>query len=269
MAQKFYNDKITSMTHSAGTLTLGAGSILTIGGQQYTLSSNVNVALPSLAASQLYMVYAIVTNGVVSIVSSTNFNSTGPTGALSYKLVGAYVSTVTATFGDMLAVDSPVIIKAICFPGTSVTINTSVEGFVDTSNKVDPYGIVQVPSGAYTSSTGLYATTQPRFVNPIPGAIANIDACLGFTVTTTNVANNWNLVMRKNGGSSFNFGANGAGANAAGPLNFQRSHGVAMYPSLIAGDYLEIRGSNNQSNIPTYILKSTVEIVATKAFKDM
>lgn len=107
MGQKFYSDKILGLSYSAGVVTLGSGSILTIGGQQYTLSANVNLTLPTLASVTLYMLYAVASNGVVSLVQSTNVNSVGPSGQNAWKLVGAYYSNGIATpaFGAFVSIE--------------------------------------------------------------------------------------------------------------------------------------------------------------------
>lgn len=111
MGQKLREDKIGALSHSSGVITLTSSnaspSWLTIGGQQYKLTSNRTLALPALTANTLYMVYAVQTGGVVSLVQSTNVNSVGPAGYASWKLVGAYYSNnlVSVSFGGFITIE--------------------------------------------------------------------------------------------------------------------------------------------------------------------
>lgn len=111
MGQKLRDDKIGALSHSSGVITLTSStaspSWLTIGGQQYKLTSNRTLALPTLTANTLYMIYAVQTAGVVSLVQSTNVNSVGPVGYASWKLVGAYYSNnlVSVSFGNFVTID--------------------------------------------------------------------------------------------------------------------------------------------------------------------
>lgn len=105
MAQKLFNDKIGTATHSTGVISLAA-SKLTIGGQQYITTSSVSRTITNdvtLAANTLYMVYAVISGGAVALRISTNVNSVGPAGFSSWKLVGAFDTDGTA------AVVSPLI----------------------------------------------------------------------------------------------------------------------------------------------------------------
>lgn len=100
-------EKIGTLTNLGASVQLGP-SRLTIGGQQYITSSNLTVAYPALTANTLYMIYAVQTAGVVSIVISTNFNSVGPTNFSSWKLVGAFYSdgaTGSVAFGSFVNIE--------------------------------------------------------------------------------------------------------------------------------------------------------------------
>ena len=99
MGFKLFDDKIGALSQSGGVITL-APSILTIGGQQYR-TGILSLTLPSLITNQLYMIYATVSAGVVSLSVSVNVNSTGP-GATAWKLVGAFYSNGTSTFGKFV-----------------------------------------------------------------------------------------------------------------------------------------------------------------------
>lgn len=99
MGQVFPNlEKIGSLSYSAPSIILSS-SRLTIGGQQYLINS-LNFIPSALAASTLYMIYAVLVNGVVTLVNSTNLNTTGPNGFLSYKLVGAFRTNASSVFSS-------------------------------------------------------------------------------------------------------------------------------------------------------------------------
>lgn len=107
MGQVLRKDKIGTLSHNAGIISLTA-SVLTIGGQQYetavinrTITSDV-----TLAANSRYQVYAVLSGGIVSMRISTNENSVGPAGFNSWSLVGSFITTHTAAFGDFLLIDS-------------------------------------------------------------------------------------------------------------------------------------------------------------------
>jgi hypothetical protein len=103
MGQKFFEDKII-LSESAGTISLGNGSRVTIGGQQYSLSAAVNVAADTTAAVTRYQVYAVESGGAVSLVTSTNENSVGPAGHSAWKLVGSYFSGDIGSFGSFVTI---------------------------------------------------------------------------------------------------------------------------------------------------------------------
>jgi hypothetical protein len=96
MGQVLRQDKTGQLTHSAGNIIMAASvaspAYLTIGGRQYTVTSNLSVALPSMTANTRYQVFAVQSGGVVSLVISQNENSVGPAGFLSWKLVGSLYS---------------------------------------------------------------------------------------------------------------------------------------------------------------------------------
>lgn len=103
MGQKIREDKIGALSYSSGNVLMTASptspAYLTIGGQQYKITTQLSVALPSLSANSRYQVFAVQTAGVVSLVISTNENSTGPSGRSSWKLVGSFYSDGNASVG--------------------------------------------------------------------------------------------------------------------------------------------------------------------------
>lgn len=110
MGQILLEDKIGALSHSSGVITLAA-SRLTVGGQQYTTSAlNRTIATDvTMAANTLYMIYAVVSGGVVSLRISANVNSVGPAGFTSWVLVGAFYSTAanTPVWGSFVNIEGP------------------------------------------------------------------------------------------------------------------------------------------------------------------
>jgi hypothetical protein len=110
-------DDIGTFSEAGGTFTLGA-SRLTIGGQQYVTTSAVQVTPSGLSTETLYRVYAVVTNGAVSIVESTNNVASGPAGFDSWLLIGHFwfsfnsnISVVTPAVDGKFANLPPVSVK--------------------------------------------------------------------------------------------------------------------------------------------------------------
>ena len=102
MGQILFSEIVKPLINSSPIITLPSGSILNIGGQQYLVSSAVNLTLSGLTTLNLYMVYAVVTGGAVTLVTSTNNNSVGPGGATSWRLVGAFYASTATTVGSFV-----------------------------------------------------------------------------------------------------------------------------------------------------------------------
>ncbi len=105
MAQRLGEDRIGALSHNAGVVTLAASRI-TIGGQQYPITS-LQHTLSTMTSSTLYMLYVVISAGTPTLVKSTNFNSVGPAGFTSWKLVGALYSNgiTTPVFGSFVNID--------------------------------------------------------------------------------------------------------------------------------------------------------------------
>jgi hypothetical protein len=113
MAQKLRDDKIGTLSHGGGIISMAASSSnpawLTIGGQQYRVTSALARTIASditLAANTLYMVYAAVSSGTVVMRISTNVNSIGPSSFSSWKLLGAFLTNFNSAFGQFIETDS-------------------------------------------------------------------------------------------------------------------------------------------------------------------
>lgn len=106
MGQKLFEDKITNLSESGGTITLAAGARLTIGGQQFTTSSALNVVANLSSVNTRYQIYAVLNSGVVELIVSANENSVGPAGYMAWKLVGSYYTNGKSpvTFGTFVNV---------------------------------------------------------------------------------------------------------------------------------------------------------------------
>lgn len=106
MGQSFpFLEKIAAISHSAGDINLASGSLITIGGQQYSpgaLTRTISLDV-TLTARNAYMVYAVVSGGVVSLRISTNINSVGPAGFTAWKLVGAFYTDASAAFDSFVS----------------------------------------------------------------------------------------------------------------------------------------------------------------------
>ncbi len=109
MAQVLFADKIGTLSHGSGIITLTA-SCLTIGGQQYVNTTSLSRTISTdvtLAANVLYMIYAVRNAGNTELRISTNVNSIGPAGFLSWKLVGAFYSNnlTVPLFGSFVNIE--------------------------------------------------------------------------------------------------------------------------------------------------------------------
>lgn len=174
MGQKLREDKILNLQQSGGNISLGAESVLTIGGQQYTLASSIQVALPSLSANTLYMVYAVISGGVPTLVISQNVNSVGPSGYAAWKLVGAFYADgqTSVGFGSFVNIEgvpeSGLWTITPSFPN-AITLNAT--GKVDPIarfRRVGKYGILEFfmknGSGGNMSGSGDFRLAYPTNV---------------------------------------------------------------------------------------------------------
>ena len=161
MGQKLRDDKIGALSHSGGIITMAASSVLpawlTIGGQQYRITSNRTVAVSSLTSHNLFYVYAVQTAGVVSLVISSNVNSVGPAGYLSWKLVGAFLSTFTSTFGDFINIEGA--------PQFDIAVRANTIGFSTATGVPVPHSNFNV----IQNDKFLLAQTGTGFIAPVAG----------------------------------------------------------------------------------------------------
>ncbi len=165
MAQKLRDDKIGALSHSSGVITLtstpASPSWLTIGGQQYKITSNRTLAVSGTVANTLYMIYAVQTAGVVSLVQSTNVNSVGPAGYASWKLVGAFYAG-NAGFGSLVGIND--IPRSGTFSYTLTATWTAGFTYDATIERDGKYAIIRtklILNNAPTPNVSLLLNTPP------------------------------------------------------------------------------------------------------------
>lgn len=272
MGFKQGDDKIGTLTQNSGTISLAA-SLLTIAGQQYrtaVLSRLISTDV-TLAANTLYIVYAILNGSTVELRVSANMNSVGPSGFSSagWCIVGAFVSGSTSAFAAFIPITGLPILNGSYCSNANVTINNGVVGFMDMQGVVsDPFGLLTQNAGAYNSASGTFATTNPKFTNPIPGGKVRILAQVGWQPVNVNVAGNWDITIRRNTSTVRSIGKNGQAANSAN-LNFLTHRIAWLGNNQSAGDFYDILADNNNGATPTLIDYFDVEIIGGTQLKDL
>lgn len=179
MGQVIRNDKITALSQGGGNISLASGASLTIGGQQYVTTTQLSVALPTLAAASLYFVYAVQTAGVVALNISQNVNSVGPTGFLSWKLVGAFYSNGNSSvgFGSFVNIEgSPesesITCNALVIGASFGTVTSPAVYFRRKGDKLEVWGTAT--SGTMNSTSGPYVQTPGTLAVDFNKIAANV-----------------------------------------------------------------------------------------------
>lgn len=133
MGQKLFTDKIGTLSHITGNIQMAASSAspayLTIGGQQYKVTTTLSIALPAMSANTRYQVFAVLSGGSPALVISQNENSVGPSGATSWKLLGSLYSNGMSpvTFGSFVSAEGVPQSEWIRFLSTKTNFTTSAE----------------------------------------------------------------------------------------------------------------------------------------------
>jgi len=113
---------------------------VSINGIQYAVTQNIDVLLPTLAANNLYFVYAILSGSSLTLSISQNVNSQGP-GTTTWRLVGAFYANgnTTVGFGSFVTIDGVptsadiyFIPQLQCSNGGNITLNST--------NVINPQG---------------------------------------------------------------------------------------------------------------------------------
>lgn len=137
MGQKLQDDKIGILSHNTGIITMAASTVipgyLTIGGQQYRITSNLTRTIAtdvSMAANTLYMIYAVISGGSVVLRISSNVNSLGPSGFTSWKLIGSFYSNglSSVAFGSFVNIDGDPTTEGVSFD----PVINNLSGFTNT-----------------------------------------------------------------------------------------------------------------------------------------
>lgn len=117
MSQFFGSENIAKLIKSGSTtVQLVAGSNIRVGGQFYKLANTLSCDLStsgiggldtgSIAVNKLYMIYAVVNgSNQIELIASLNVNSIGPTGYISWKLVGALLSDYQSQIGSTVTIE--------------------------------------------------------------------------------------------------------------------------------------------------------------------
>jgi hypothetical protein len=149
MAQKLRDDKIGTLSQSSGIITMSASTsipvYLTIGGQQYKITSSLSRTIStdiSMGINQLYMIYAVRNSGNTELRISSNVNSTGPSGFASWLLVGAFYSNGSNVFGGFVTITGIPMSDEISY---SPTLQSSGGGNItlNATGVINPYGYWQ------------------------------------------------------------------------------------------------------------------------------
>jgi hypothetical protein len=183
MGQKLRDDKIGTLSHGGGIISLTT-SYLTIGGQQY-VTSGLNRTISSdvtLVANTRYMIYAVLSGGIPALRISTNANSLGPAGFSSWKLVGAFYSDGMSpvAFGSFVNIEGVPVTNWVSYlptwgsTGTQPTLgNGTIAGrWKLTGDSQEIHYELNVGSTS-TAGTGGYTFSLPHTADPAKMAAAN------------------------------------------------------------------------------------------------
>ncbi len=275
MAQKLRDDKIGTISHSGGTISMAASSSnpawLTIGGQQYRVTSTLSRTISAdvtLAQATRYQVFAVISGGNVVLRISTNENSIGPSGFASWKLVGSFLSQgFAAAFGGLLPIDRKPIIRWSAGSTTNVGATSGVITNIAYDVANDTHGQWQNAQGAFNAGTGNYATNNARFRIPFTGRF-KVDFQVGW-VPNANVANTWSSYIRLNGvTTNYIKSINATGTNSAGLVFLYCD--VSIERNYTAGDTIELSSTHDAaSGTPTFGTYANISYESEVIIKDL
>ncbi len=163
MAQKIRDDKIGALSHSAGNILMAASiaspAYLTIGGQQFKVTTQLSVAVGSLTANTRYQIYAVQSAGVVSLVISLRENSLGPVGYSRWKLVGSILSNYLGAFGAFINIKG--VPRCAQFDNGPIGLQATGGGAVKGTTTEDLYRL---------SMDGQFAYIEYRYKQTVAGS---------------------------------------------------------------------------------------------------
>lgn len=226
MGQILTQDKIGALSLSGGTDILMAASTstpayLTIGGQQYAITSNLTRTISTdvtLAASSIYQIFAVVSGGVVALRISTNGVATGPVGFTSWKLLGSFYTNAASTFAALCS-------SGCWAPQTAYNINDVVTVFGYQVKCL----VTHTSSNSYTTDAALnYWQMQAPLRNRIINGDMSIDQKRNGGAISAADTDNKFLVDRwyfySNPAAKFNSGQN--------QLGFSTPNGFTKYMNM-------------------------------------
>lgn len=220
MGQVLQSDLIGSLSHNSGIITLAA-SRLTIGGQQY-IASSISRTISTdvtMVADTLYMIFAIVVSGVVQLRISANFNSTGPAGFTSWKLVGAFYADGMGSpaFGSFVNIEGVPQSNVFQFQGSGSWTNTIYSSRLRRNG--DKAELEYTLSFISTPSSGILAVNTPTNLTM---DITKLSSTTGFNFDSNLngkakilVGSAWEGLVLRNSNTSFVLSYLDANANEA------------------------------------------------------
>jgi len=279
MAQKLRDDKIGTLSHSGGIITLSASTSsitwLTIGGQQYKVTSSLSrtiVTDVTLTLQNLYHVYAVISGGSVVLRISTNVNSVGPSGFASWKLIGAFYTNTAAAFSDFVskAADTATTVVSLT-SGSTYTSPTNAKRLkirmVGAGGSGGRFNMVAGSAGGNTTFGTLTAGgggggNVQASVNAagaaggalISTSMTNFSLTLG--MVGQNGASGWTIdagahgLAGEGGNTPFGFGGRGGHANGPSPVSPYANSGAGGGAD---GDGLANTGGSSGGGAGAYI----------------
>lgn len=197
-------------------------------------------------------VYGIIQNSGAGIVTGT-FQATS--NSTQYRIailaVNASSGAITMYWDDFSvgpqtsAAGGEAVVVSI-FGGPAATVNTSVQANIPwNAADVDTHGSVTSASGTINVTTGNWSTQNFKITAPISG-FYNIAARVAFTLASVANGFNWGIHLYKNGSSFKAYVLNGPDqfSGSTTPMTLD----INQTMKLNAGDYIEIRASQNHSS---------------------
>jgi microcystin-dependent protein len=145
--------KASSTSVTLAATNAGSGTLITIGGQQYSVSSTLTLNTGTVGANGLdagtlavnskYYVYAVLSAGSPALVASLNAPSTGPTGFAPYTGVGIFKTLATAATIDFATGINP----------TAPGVDSDRANFFTSTNSYVPPGVMFDYAGATAPSS--------------------------------------------------------------------------------------------------------------------
>lgn len=207
MGQILQNDRVGALSLSGGTdIQMAASSsvpvYLTIGGQQYQVTSNLTRTIatdvPSLAANSIYSIYAVISAGMVVLRISINGTNSGPAGFSSWKLLGSFYTNSSSIFSAMSDLNGWVpgvfynqgaVVSSFGYDLKCIVAHTSSTSFITDSQSGywqmaaplrnylingDAYVYQRGSSGNPTPNVATYSAADRWYIYQVGGSLGNV-----------------------------------------------------------------------------------------------